>query len=345
MTALVLTFESCSGTTSLAPAPPPCAGTTCNPAQPLLRVFSPLTPLVATYAADVRGSVSPSSVLSGSRTQLTDGHGLAVGDDGTTYVLSGSPAAVLVYAPGAKRNDAPEKVVQLSPPLLGDYAVGLALDGQGNIWTADRAGRHLLRFPIKDGVSRPNLSITPELKGPKGWVPASAEDVALDARGYVYCLCNILIDGTPLTGFSVYRPGGSSRKAIVRSFYSSSGTASIPESVLTVDPFGTIYGASGKNTTGSSGNPIFAYSTKARWGSVNPSRFLRPKRLAIDTISALATDADGHLFVGFQSAAPASTSQIAVFPAAHGNDTPLYVLRDKRLIFGPGVYGGLIVVK
>ena len=344
--ALVFALAGCSSSPAFSGTPAACTGTSCaQAAATQIYAFSPLVPSVAVYSARSKGSVSANSTLQGTKTRLATGHGLAVGPDGTLYVLAGSPPAILVYSPGAAGNDAPSEVIELPADLLADYTVGLALDGRGNVWTADTAGGQFLRFPLSPGKVRANASFSPRIATPIGMKAAHISAMAMDSEGHLYCSCGFLFHGATAFGVTEYDVT-SNKPKMLRSFYTRE-FQELPPSSISIDSQGTIYLASGTNVTSEYGNVIFAYGRSARSGKVGATRGIASKARKIDYISAIATDAAGNLYVANQSAYPAEVSSIVVFPpGADGNVKAPRVIKDTHnLLYGDSVYGTLLVVR
>jgi sugar lactone lactonase YvrE len=304
-------------------------------AAPAVYAFSPQKGLVATYSAGGRGRTKPVVVLDGPKTQLSMGNGMAVDADGTIYALvyestsSNAPVKLVVFPPNAKGDTAPERTAVLRGPVLPGYANGLALDGHGNFWVS--AIGKLLRYPTSaSGRVRPNAAISVQLDTPYGYMPANASNVALDTQGDVYCSCAVVFHGNQAIGVSEYALG--SHKAIlIRSFYDLV-LPEVPPTSIAIDGSGTIYLASPLPNTG-----VFAYAASTRSGDVRYSR--RFVWRADVSISTLATDASGNVYVG-------AGSRVAAFgPNSNGHAHPSSVIFDpKHLEYGDGTYGTLLSI-
>jgi len=301
-----------------------------------LYAFSPEKPLVAAYTNGGSHDVKPVSLLEGSKTQLSTGNGMAVGSDGTLYVVvydsasSASPLKLLVFAPGAQGNAMPERTAVLKGGLLAGYASGLALDGHGNFWISD-IGK-LLRFSTSaEGSANPNASITLELDTPDGFMAAHSANVAVDSTGNVYCACTVVFQQEQAIGISEYALRRGKRAKLVRSFYDFN-LPEVPPSSIAVDPSGVMYLASSLPNSG-----VFAYDATTKSGHVIYNRRFTAGSRTI--VSSLTTDASGNVYV-------AAESRVMVFgPKANGHARPMRSIVDKKYLhYGTADYGSLLSV-
>ena len=304
-------------------------------ASSALVAFSPADPpLVATYNLPAHGSAKPEALLKGAHTTLSYGNGMAVGSDGTLYVVNGSPLRLDVFAPGATGDQGPERSVRLPSTLLPGDAVGLALDGKGNFWIADEASNALRRFSLSAvGEVKPNLSIVVSMATPAGLLKAEPKAVAVDAQGHVYCACFILLHGATASGATEYMIPEHGKPSIVRAFYN----LQIPASgvrEMAIDGNGTIYEAA----QGEVSATVYIFNASNAGGQVQVSR--RLTNACLTNVSSLAVDAQHNLYV----ALPAG---IAVFgPRANGGSAPERWIRDPAdLHYGGDQYGTLLGVR
>jgi hypothetical protein len=311
-----------------------------SPRTPLLYAYVPgAKTLVAAYVAGASGTTAPASVLAGGRTQLTAGNGgIAIGTDAQMYVLDGVPARLAVFAAGASGNVAPLRMATFSKSHLD----GIALDASGNFWTVDSCyGRvppgcgGLLRYPLAaSGVTRPNLSLDPQLDTPIGDLPAVATAVATDTKGDVYCVCVVLYHGAQAIGITQYHIDAAGKPAIVRSFFDLT-LPQIPPQSFTIDAAsGTMYAAS----TFQPG--IYAYPANQRSGMVTKRRVIFGTKTQLGVISALATDAAGELYV-------AQPKRIAVFAKSASEDVPPMraIVNPSRLQYRNAPAGTFLVIR
>ena len=300
---------------------------------PTVYAFSPEKALVASYTSDAPAA-KPASVLEGSKTQLSVGNGMAVGADGTLYVVvqatgsSGTAMKLLVFRPGARGNVAPERTAWLKGPILPGYAVGLELDGHGNFWLSAIA--KLLRYPTSaHGSARPNASIVAQLATPDGLMAANCNNVALDSTGNIYGACGVTYRGAHASGVSEYALVARKKAKLVRTFYDLELPEVAPSSIA-IDDAGTIYLASNLPNSG-----VFAYRPSMKSGDVRYTRrFTGPSRTII---SSIVTDSSGNVYV-------AVGSRIMVFgPKANGQARPIRSIRDpKHLDYTTNDYGTLL---
>lgn len=337
---LAQTFIACALLTSCSPvsvAPnlgAPAAPYELDAAGQSLYAFSPGMPLVATYRDGVNDA-SPTSVLEGSRTKLAFGNGMAVDSDGTIYVVveasesKGMYLKLLVFAPGARGNVEPERTARLNGGLLPGYAVGLALDGHGNLWLSD-IGKLARYSTSAGGRARPNLSIALQLITPKGFMAAHASNVAIDLMGNVYCSCTVVYQGNQAIGVSEYSVATRKPK-LVRSFYDFA-LPEVPPSTIAIDRGGTIYLASSLPNTG-----VFAYGPKTKSGHVHYTR--RFTSGSGTRVTSITTDSSGDVYL-------AAGTRIMVFgPGANGHVRPLRSINDpKHLDYTTDDYGTLLSV-
>lgn len=301
-----------------------------------LYAFSPGKPLVASYARDASNVAKATSVLKGSKTQLSTGNGMAVDTNGTIYALiqapdaSGTAMKLLVFPPEAKGNVAPERTAWLKGPLVPGNAVGFVLDGHGNFWLA--AIGKLLRYSTSaHGSARPNASISVQLTTPDGLMAAHSSNVALDSMGNIYCACDVVYRGNQAIGVSEYALVTSRKARLVRSFYDFT-LPEAPPSTIAIDRAGTIYLASSLPNSG-----VYAYGPRTKSGKAHYARRFAGR--AETMISSIATDFSGDVYV-------AAGSRIMVFaPKANGHTRPIRSIKDPRhLDYTDNDYGTLLNV-
>jgi sugar lactone lactonase YvrE len=328
-----------SGCSAIAVSPNVVSASGARPAKAATQsiyAFAPDKPLLAVYAN--RAAVTqPISLLEGPKTQLMSGNGMAVDSDGKIYFVvyqsgsSHSPLKLLVFAPNAHGDAAPERTAILEGPLLAGYSVGLALDGRGNFWIT--AIGKLLRYPVSArGSAKPNASIVLQLQTPKGLMAANSSNVAVDSAGNVYCSCTVVFQGAQAIGVSEYSLRPRQKVKLVRSFYDFN-LPEVPPGSIAVDGAGTIYLASSLPNTG-----VFAYAAGTKSGNVTYTR--RFVTGSGTMISSLTTDAAGKVYV-------AAASQIMVFGShANGQVRPIRSIDDPaHLHYTTSTYGTLLNVR
>lgn len=322
-----LLLGGCSGTLPAPPAPV----ATASPGVSLLYAYSPDDKaLLATYPATANGNVVPSSILAGPKTTFSGGTnnefggGIAVQPDGTLYVLDGTRAKLLTFAPGSKGNAAPSGIAALPPNSGRSFHVpqyaGFALDTQGNFWTTDRSNGNLVRFPLGNaGRLKPSYTLKPEVQE-NVLVHGVASTVAADGLGNIYCVCQPNDLTLQLYCITEYRVAGVSTPKLVRSYYGLYGNldTQIPSSVLYVDPR-TQIAYVGIWTP----NAILEYPSNAPSGPApKPNIIFGTKTQLTGAPAAIATDAQGSVYV-------AEGSSILVFAKnAAGNVAPARIIGD-----------------
>lgn len=305
--------------------------------NPVVSAFSPEKLLVASYTTAYSSPIRPFAVLKGNKTELSAGNGVAMGSDGTLYVVTqaidshGAFTQLLVFAPGAHGNVAPIRTARLLGKLIPGYAIGLALDGHGNFWLS--AIGKLLRYPTNaNGVSRPNASIAVHLLTPDGLMPANSSNVALDSVGNIYAACAVVFQGAQASGISEYQLEPKMKAKLVRSFYDLN-LPEVPAGSITIDRAGTMYLASSLPNTG-----VFAYDASTKSGNAHYTRrFTGPFGMMV---ISLTTDAVGNVYV-------ADGSRIMVFgPMSNGHIRPIRSIHDPRhLKYTTNDYGTLLSVR
>ncbi len=92
---------------------------------------------VDVFAPGSNGTVTPSSVIVGAQTQLSQPSGITLDSNGNIYVANKStPASITMYAAGSSGNVAPTSVISGSNTELNS-PVGVAVDSSGNIYVAN----------------------------------------------------------------------------------------------------------------------------------------------------------------------------------------------------------------
>ena len=267
---------------------------------------------VARFPGDADGDVPPTS-------QLYVNNALAVARDrhGNIYVASDTGNQVRVYAPGTVGTiPAPRRTLQGAATKIHRPS-GLAVDGQGNLYVAERGGpanaSAVLTFaPGADGNVAP-IAIIPSRMPPPGDVAAVntrldiASGVALDYDGTIYVVtCSELQRGgeSKLLRFS---PGANGDVAPVAEV--TMGLSEPQQVTLTLS--GSIY------VTNRGGNPSITVHTAEPTADVPPARTITSADLA-DPFG-IALDGADRIFV----AEPGQNSVLVFDATANGNVAPL----------------------
>jgi hypothetical protein len=306
---------------------------------PTLYAFTSLqTPLVASYTLPASGTVSPKTVIVGSATHLTSGTsnsgGVAVAGN-TIYVLDGVRSQLLVFASDATGNVAPLRAAFLP---RGMYS-GIALDGNGNFWSAEWNSRTMQRFSLAGrGWLKPSVTIAPQLDTPIGMLRAATTTVAWHGSD-LYCVCVVLNGGRQAIGVTEYRVTPSGKSTLVKSYYDFLGPAlpELPPSMMHVDErSGDVYAAGVLPFYG-----VFAWYAGQKSGSVHKRlKTIYGTSTGLANIESLTTDDHGWLYV-------ATPQGIEVFnPEANGNVKPDRVISDpKHLRYTNGQFGDYLTIQ
>lgn len=331
------------------PAAQPIPGPTPTPAADALYVFSPdRDALLATYPASAAGSVSPASVLDGSKTQFDGlkrdsifGGGISIAAEGTTYVLDAMRARVLTFAPGSRGNVAPLHVERLprndGVSLHVPQYAGFAVDTSGGFWTVDRSNGNIDRFPLGgSGSVKATTSFKPTVLEGHTFVPGVGSTVASDGMGNIYCVCQPDDLVLQLYCITKYDVTGSTPK-LLSSVYGILGNldTQIPSTVLHVDPR-TKIAYVGIWTPAA----VLEYPSDAPSGQARLSKYISGRRTTLDSVpAAITTDAQGRVYVAQRDA-------VLVFDAnAGGNVRPARVISDPaHLRFDGDAYGDLLAI-
>jgi hypothetical protein len=336
---------ACNGTSTVATVPVASA----TPGGVTLYAYSPDdAPSVVTYPAWKGGRLSPSSILSGSKTKFVGGKSnvfggaISVAADGTLYVLDAMRAKVFTFAPGAKGNTAPTRVESLPQDKGARFGApqygGFALDSNGNFWTANRFSGELERFPLAAaGWVKPSVSLVPQVQeGPK-LTAGVASTVASDGRGNIYCVCQPRALFLQLYCITEYNVASATPK-LVRSFYGILGSldTQIPSNVLHVD-------ANTKRVYEAIWTPaaVVEYPADAPSGPAPAPRVIGGPATTLNAVpAAITTDSHGDVYV-------AQGSTILVFAAnASGNVAPKRIISDAQYLhFLGSAYGDLLNIQ
>ncbi|MDQ2679719.1 MAG: hypothetical protein M3Y21_01660 [Candidatus Eremiobacteraeota bacterium] len=276
---------------------------------------------VGVFTAASTGNTPPVFALSGSLSQIVRPLGLSVDSAGNLYVIDNGfvpgKADVEVFAAGANGNVAPIRTItsaSFSNP------VSIALDSANNIYVADTNSGILKFVAGSNGNAVPVSQILPQTSdGSGGYVAASADGVAVDSNGAIYCLCQPNGSGG-VPSVTVYAPGSTGNVPPATSF-DASATGTLTSIAIaannTIYTGGTQSGAPSiaafTNTGGviTPGNVITGSSTLLRSGPV-----------------AIGIDSAGNIY-----AADNTANAIDVFAAAStGNVAPTSVIQGPATL-------------
>ncbi|MEO9170978.1 MAG: hypothetical protein ABI282_07030 [Candidatus Baltobacteraceae bacterium] len=332
-------LAACSGAPQ-APTTLPSLSTTLaenNAAKaPLLYTYSTAgSGLIAGYLADQGGKVVAQSILAGTKTRLAGGAGYFFGggvefaSDGTLYVFDALKGKLLTFAPAKDGSVAHGNVAPLRTELLPSNAdsrleiapyAGFAQDTKGHFWTVDKTNGKLVEFPMAgNGTVQPLASVQPKFASPKGIGEGTAQTVADDGKGNIFCSCESHTLSFESFGITQYAATGS-KLVFVSSFYGIAGSldGQLPPEVLHVDAVTqTIYLGLFRP------NAVIAFPVSTPTGHAPPPRIIGgPNSMLAGNVASISTDSIGRIYV-------ADNSTVAEFPRnASGDVTPIRVLSD-----------------
>lgn len=283
-----------------------------------------LPPSVTVYAPGAARSRSPIRTIAGKRTGLLAPTGLAVGPDGSLYVLN-QDRRVTVYAPGAEGDAAPVRVI--TGPRTGLVnPTGLALDRRGRIYVTNDgvtedgvigAATVTVYAPDAAGDSAPIRTIVgraTKLSRPAG--------IAVADDGTVYVV-NTDVPSDDQGSVTVYATDAAGETAPVRTI-AGPGTRLLSPEGLVLDPTDTLYVASTLFRP-----RVTVYAPHAD-GEAAPVRSLEGIDTDLEHPRGLAIDGTGRLYVadarsasGINAYGP-DLGAVRVYRAgARGNEAPL----------------------
>jgi sugar lactone lactonase YvrE len=283
-----------------------------------------LPPSVTVYAPGAAGSRSPIRTIAGKRTGLLAPTGLAVGPDGSLYVLN-QDGRVTVYAQGAEGDAAPARLI--GGPRTGLVnPTGLALDRRGRVYvTSDRfaedgvigAATVTVHAPDAAGDVAPIRTIVgraTKLSRPAG--------IAVADDGTVYVV-NTDVPSDDQGSVTVYATDAAGDTTPVRTI-AGPGTRLLSPEGLVLDPADTLYVAS------SLFRPrVTAYAPDAD-GEAAPVRSLEGIDTDLEHPRGLALDGAGRLYVadarsasGINAYGPDLGAVRVYRTGASGNEAPL----------------------
>jgi sugar lactone lactonase YvrE len=295
-------------------------------------------PSVTVYAPGAAGYASPIRTIAGKRTGLLAPSGLAVGREGSLYVLN-QDGRVTVYAPDADGDAAPVRLI--AGPRTGLVnPTGLALDRHRRVYvTNDRfaeggvigAATVTVYAPDAAGDVAPIRTIagrTTKLSRPAG--------IAVADDGTVYVV-NTDVPSDDQGSVTVYETDAAGDAAPVRTIVGP-GTGLLSPEGLVLDPADTLYVASALFRS-----RVTVYAPGAD-GEAAPVRSLegidtdleRPRGLALDTAGRLYI-ADAKSASGINAYGP-DLGAVRVYRAgASGNEAPLRTITGSATrLNGPG---------
>jgi hypothetical protein len=97
---------------------------------------APFVGEVLIYPVGSNGNVTPSAVIAGSNTLLTQVNGIVVDKSGAIFVTNSDTNSIVGFAPGANGNVAPDILIQGANTGLAS-PLGLAIDDAGDLYVAN----------------------------------------------------------------------------------------------------------------------------------------------------------------------------------------------------------------
>jgi hypothetical protein len=260
---------------------------------------------IDTFDKSANGNAAPTSVISGPATLLASPNGVAIAHDGTIYAANtGVVDSITVYAPGSSGDAIPSRVI-----TCGGMAKpgGISLDGAGNLYVANTAGKSISVFgPADSGCVTGNriiIGIHTCLVNPQD------VDVRRDGTAYVASSSTVL----------VFRAGASGDATPVQKI-AGSNTQLLPH-VLGVS-FDSSFNIYATSVSAQQKGRVTVYAPGAT-GNVVPLWTIAGPATTLDAIDKIEIDPADRPFVSNGAA-------VDVFAAgAMGNVAPV------RIITGP----------
>lgn len=236
------------------------------------------------YPAALNGNISPSTVIGGSNTMLTQAGGDVVDSTGEIYVANSDTDNIVGFAPGSSGNVAPNIVIggsytQLSRPT------GLALDSSGNIYVANCASgcgvgsapSALLEFAAG---SNGNVAPIRNISGYNSQL-TNANDTAVDSSGDIY------VSNYISSTIDVFDSNANGDVSPTRVLAGSKTLLSGPEGIL-VDKLGLYAGGAFDQT-------VERFRPTAN-GNVPPRAVISGHRTLLGDTDGIAFDAKGNVY-------------------------------------------------
>ncbi|MFL5496642.1 MAG: NHL repeat-containing protein [Gemmatimonadales bacterium] len=282
------------------------------------------TASVSVYRPEASEAVRPLRTIAGTRTGLTSCNGLAVGRDGSIYVLGGDNR-VAVYPARAQGDVAPVRVI--AGPKTGlSNPTALALDSRGNLYVVnDRLvdGNLIGAAIITVYGQRAAGNVAPiRTIGGRATRLSRPAGVAVAEDGSVY-VANMDVPSDDQGSVTVYRVNATGDVVPVRSLLGP-GTRLLWPGGLVLDSADTLYVASWLF------QPRVTVYAPGAGGEAAPVRSLEGLDTELERPHGLALDAAGVLFVadsrsasGLNAYGPDLGAVRVYRPGAHGNGAPL----------------------
>lgn len=309
--------------------------------------FSNATTSLASFPLDANGETMPAWNLAGKNTRLQQGHGIAIGPTGILYVLAGSPGQplrLLQFGKDKHGNARPAASYRFPSSLLVDYTIGLGIDNAGNFWISDGPGSKIRAFAVRGKRLVQVAAFAPRLHTSIGWKSTSPSALFVDGSNHLYCWSNFLYHGFGEIGLTEYDIADPIKPHLMRTFFDP-GFPDVPPDTMSVDGKGRIYAANGIYEDG-----VRVYPPK--WVASQPPVSVigaheRNAKYELGEIAALATLADGTLYVAVGANGKTQAGIVVYPPGAHDDPVPKHILTNAQYLqYADGLdYGNLLAIR
>jgi sugar lactone lactonase YvrE len=236
------------------------------------------------YPGSLNGDVSPSTVISGSNTQLGEVNGIVVDSAGEIYVVSTDSDKIVGFAPGSTGNSTPNVVISGSYTGLS-RPTGLAIDSNGDLYVANCAsGCGVGSAPpaVLEFAAGSNGNVSPirDIAGSYTQLE-NANDVALDSSG------NIYVSNFTFESIDVFDASANGNASPVRVISGSATLLDGPEGIV-VDKHGLYAG-------GAFDAALERFVQNAN-GNVAPVAVVSGSKTRLGDVDGIALDARGVVY-------------------------------------------------
>jgi len=245
----------------------------------------------------------PSRTIAGDRAKVSTHAGLAVGPDGTTYVLrETNPTTVRVFGPGARGNARPARVQK--PVVYVEALDALATDAAGRLYALSGGRRDVdtvVKVYPRGATSRKPLRTLQLLDNGATAISPSGEIARIPGVGGEVQIFSRTARGNATPTRVIRLPEGQSTDSLQ----------------LALSSDGRLW------VSGATPKTLVSYAPGAR-GNAAPDRRVAGPRTGLGDRAELDVDAAGRVYVTQYSG---SGPRISVFaPSANGDAAPLRVL-------------------
>lgn len=284
---------------------------------------------VVTFPANGNGDIRPTSVLSGTKTDLLYPSGLYAGADGELDVIVYSCAnsncrhdAVNVYAPGAKGDAAPARQIVGDKTGLFD-ASAITFDSLGNMYVAN-ASSITVYAPSANG----NVAPLRTIRGSKTGL-AIPEGLAVSSSGVLF------VANEHSDAITAYAAGAKGNAAPIATIEGEATGLHGPSGVA-LDKRGHIYVVSGLGGRANVGWNVVEFAANSD-GNQSPMREIKGPATLLHFPVSIAVDAKNLIYVSNAR----HDGRVLVFAAgAHGDAAPIADISGSKthLLEGGGAF-------